>query len=286
MNMVSDTCVIGIDLGGTKVLSSKIRNGKIVAKSKLDVPRNGTEIEVLEVLFQSIDKIINNDVSGIGIGVPSVVAIEKGIVYDVQNIPSWKEVHLGNILKERYNIPVFVNNDANCFAAGEKYFGKALNNDHAACVIIGTGMAAGLILNGKLYNGQNCGAGEFGMIPYLEHNFEYYASGQFFQNCHNISGEDLFKEAKKGNVQALEIYSEYGRHLGNGINAILYAIDPEIIILGGSVSKSFEFFRASLLEQIKTLAYSTVVENIKIECSTNPEIAVLGAASLIFNDKD
>ncbi len=73
---------------------------------------------------RTIGRVFTPNAAGIGVGVPSVVDIDQGIVYDVQNIPSWKEVPLGRILGERFGRPVYVNNDANCFAAGEKHFGK------------------------------------------------------------------------------------------------------------------------------------------------------------------
>ena len=126
--------------------------------------------------MSTIEEVFDSAVSGIGVGVPSIVDVEKGIVYDVQNIPSWKEVHLKQLLEERFQVPVFINNDANCFAIGEKHFGKGKDHENMIGLIVGTGMAGGIIIKNQLYNGYNCGSGEFGMIPYLEHNYEYYSS--------------------------------------------------------------------------------------------------------------
>ncbi len=284
-NIVPTDSVIGVDLGGTKILACNIKNGKIINSHQVGVPKNGTQVDVLSALYECIDKVIDESTIGIGIGVPSVVDIKLGIVYDVQNIVSWKKVYLKDLLFERYQIEVFVNNDANCFAIGEKYFGEGKNYQNIAAVITGTGMAAGLVINDKLYNGFNCGAGEFGMIPYLDHNYEYYASGQFFENIHRTNGQDVYQAAKKNDKKAINIFREYGNHLGNALNAILYSIDPEVIILGGSVSKGFEFYKSSMWETIHTLAYSTISENITIRVSANPKIAVLGAAALYFDSK-
>ena len=278
--------VIGVDLGGTKVLAGRIVNSKIANTHREDVPQGGSVEEVLEVICTSIDAVNSEEVIAIGVGVPSVVDIERGIVYDVQNIPSWKEVPLKDLLEEKYSKPVFINNDANCFALGERHFGKGKDYENFAALIIGTGIAAGIIIDGKIYNGANCGAGEFGMIPYLDHHFEYYASGQFFQNVHNTTGEIINKRALEGDGDALEILNEFGFHVGNTINAILYAIDPKKIILGGSVSKAYSFFEKSLWEQVKTLAYTSVVDNLKIEISEIQDIAVLGAAALYYNEQE
>ena len=283
MKKTKDTTVIGVDLGGTKILAGKVQNEQIVASCKTAVPKGGSETEVLQALYQSIDQIVDASVMGIGIGVPSVVDTEKGIVYDVQNIPSWQEVRLKDLMEERYGLPVYVNNDANCFAAGEKHFGKGQNHKNFAALIVGTGIAAGLIINDRLYNGHNCGAGEFGMIPYLEHHYEYYCSGQFFTNCHGIDGQIAAQRAMKGDAEALALFKTFGHHLGNAIKAILYAIDPGVIIMGGSVSKAYPLFEKSMWESIRQFAYRNVLEDLTIEISTNPDIAVLGAAALYFD---
>lgn len=275
--------VIGVDLGGTKVLAGKVQDRRMTASHKTLVPVAGSENAVLGALQEAIDAVIDDEVKGIGVGVPSVVDIEKGIVYDVQNIPSWKKVYLKDILEHKYGVSVYINNDANCFAVGEKYFGEGRNSQSFAAVINGTGMAAGLIIHDKLYNGSNCGAGEFGTMPYLDHTFEYYCSGQFFRNVHNIDGEVLFNLASDGDQNALSIFEEFGGHFGKAINSILYAIDPELIILGGSVSKAYPFFSKGMWDSIKKLAYTTVVQNLTIKLSTNPDIAVLGAAALYYN---
>ena len=103
-----------------------------------------------------------------------------------------------------------------------------------AGLTIGTGLGCGLVINQKLYNGRNGGAGEFGMIPYLSHNIEYYASGRYFSNVHGLSGELVYEKAKSGDESALQLYHEFGIHLGKAISTILLSIDCEVIVIGGS----------------------------------------------------
>lgn len=283
---MKDRTVIGVDLGGTKVLAAKIVGETLVKSHKVSVPNQGSQQAVIEAICHAIDDCMDSSVSAIGCGVPSVVDVDQGIVYDVQNIPSWKEVPLKSILEDRYEIPVHLNNDANCFALGESYFGKGKNYDSFLGLIIGTGMAAGIVINGQLYNGHNCGAGEFGMIPYLDHHYEHYCSGQFFEHIHQVSGQEIYDRAQKGEVKALAIYEEYGAHLGKAVCAILYALDPEIIVLGGSVSEAYPFFEKSLWKSIRTLAYHTIPDRLTIEVSTDVDIPVKGAAALCYNAKN
>jgi glucokinase len=275
--------VVGVDLGGTNVRAGRVEAGRLVEVRSVAVRSQGTEREVLEDVFAVIDAVFGKGVAGIGAGVPSVIDLRTGVVYDVQNIPSWKKVPLKAYLEERYHLPAYVNNDANCFAAGEKYFGKARPYDDAVGLILGTGLGAGIIANGKLYSGPNCGAGEFGMLPYLDRNFEAYASGQFFERVHGLPGRELAARAGQGNPRALEIFAEYGLHLGQAVKAICYAVDPEVIVLGGSVSKSFRFFRQAMWATFQTFAYAITKERLKVEVSDTENVAILGAAALYYD---
>ena len=275
--------ILGIDIGGTNVRVGRVKNDSIEKIVATKITSDGTEGIVIKEICQTIDNVIQNDVKGIGVGVPSVIDIKNGIVYDVQNIPSWKEVHLKEFLEKKYNIPAYINNDANCFAAGEKYFGKAKEYENVVGLIIGTGLGAGLILNNKLYSGQNCGAGEFGMISFKEHNYEYYCSGQFFSQCYSIEGTILYEMARRSELKALQIFSEFGCNLGEAIKLILYSIDPQMIILGGSLSKSFKYFKESMWKSVNKFEYKHSLDNIRIESTEVKDIAVLGAAALYLD---
>jgi len=280
---VSDPAVVGIDLGGTNVRAGLVVDGRLAVVRSVPVRAQGAMEDVLGDLFNAVDPLMGPGVAGIGAGVPSVIDLRTGTVYDVQNIPSWKKVPLKALLEERYRLPVCVNNDANSFAAGEKHFGKLRPFDHGVGLIVGTGLGAGIIANGRLYSGVNCGAGEFGMLPYLDRNFEAYASGQYFERVHGLPGRELAARAAGGDPKALEIFAGFGHHLGEAVKAICYAVDPEIIVLGGSVSKSYGFFRAALWETFGTYAYSVAKERLRIEVSEVENIAILGAAALYFD---
>jgi glucokinase len=275
--------LIGIDLGATNIRGAIVTNGNTDNIISRPIHKNGTEEQVLEDVFFIADKLVDNEVKAIGIGVPSVVDVKEGIVYDVQHIPSWKEVHLKQIMETRYQLPVYVNNDANCFALGEHYFGKGKGIYNMVGLTIGTGLGAGIIINNKLYAGPNCGAGEFGMVDYLDHNYEYYCSGSFFQNVYGLNGEDVFKNAKNGDKQALQLYHELGIHLGNAIKMIMYTYDTELIILGGSVQLAYDFFEKAMWQRISTFGFPKSIERLQIKTSALTNSGILGAAALYFD---
>ena len=275
--------VLGIDIGGTNIRAGLVEDNVVVRIESLKIKKAGSETEIMDDLNFLIGKFMSEKIDGIGIGVPSLVDSEKGIVYDATNIPAWKEVHLKEQIEAKKGIPVYVNNDANCFVMGEKYFGgvKAYNN--IVGLIIGTGLGSGLVLNNHLYVGENCGAGEFGMIPFRDHDFEYYCSGQFFDNVYGLTGEEVKQRAEGGDPGALEIFAQFGSNLGEAIKVIMLAVDPEIFILGGSVSKSYELFKKAMWESIRKFLYVHSSDKIKVEVSETNHIAILGAAALYYD---
>lgn len=278
--MKTSHTILGIDLGGTNVRAGIVAPAQELHTVSTRIRANGTQQDVLDDIYQVADQLMHSGVTHIGIGVPSVVDVEQGIVYDVANIASWKEVPLKALMEARYNVPVMVNNDANCFVLGEKYFGQARGAHSIVGLAIGTGMGAGIVVKDRLFSGSNCGAGEFGMVDYLDQFVEYYASGQFFRNVYQESGEVFFERASQGDAQALAAFAELGAHIGNAIKTILYTYDPEMIILGGSVSQTYAFFQEAMWARIRTLQFTKTVERLQIKVSGLKHANLLGAASL------
>jgi glucokinase len=282
---MNDQKVIGLDLGASNIRGGLIHGDRISQIQSRRIQSAGTVEEVLDDINAIIDLLIEKEVAAIGIGVPSVVDVEKGIVYDVQYIPSWKEVHLKSVLEQRYHVPVFVNNDANCFVLGEYYFGKGAGVENLVGLTIGTGLGAGIIINHRLYAGPNCGAGEFGMVDYLDRCFEYYASGQYFQNVYHVDGQVAFEKARAGDLQAQQWYAEMGMHLGNAIKMIMYTYDTSLIIFGGSVRHAYPFFSQTMWARINSFAYTKSLAKFRIELSELENSGILGAAGLYYNSR-
>jgi glucokinase len=275
--------IIGIDLGGTNVRCGLVSGNKVIDIHSKRINSRASVEEVMEDIFSLTGRLISPSVAAIGIGVPSVVDLEQGIVYDVQNIPSWKEVPLKKWMEEKYQLPVIVNNDANCFALGEYYYGKGKGHRSMIGLTIGTGLGAGIIIHNKLYAGANCGAGEFGMVEYLDKCYEFYACGQFFQNVYHTDGEEVFKKAKAGDAEALRRYGEMGTHLGNAMKTMLYTYDMDLIIIGGSVRSAFPFYADNMWARIHTLVYPRSAQKLRIELSGLANCGILGAAGLYYD---
>ena len=271
---------IGIDLGGTNIRIGQVKDGDIIKKVSAPSPsRQGLE-ESIAYLKQTIDECITPECESIGIGVPSVLDSEKGIVYNVTNIPSWIEVPLKDILESHYNLPVYINNDSNCFTLGEKRFGEGKPFGNMVGITLGTGVGAGIIINHELYSGSNTGAGEIGCVPYLESTYEDYCGSNFFTKYHQITGAKAAELATVKDPIALQIWKEYGIHLGNLIQATLFVYDPDAIIFGGGIASAYPFFCHAMKEAMQSFPYPQSLKNLQIRLSVNPDIAILGAAAL------
>jgi glucokinase len=275
--------LIGVDLGGTNVRAGLVQNGRIVRIEAREHSSPG-EQEIIEEICRTIEAVMPPGVRGIGIGVPTLV--KNGVVYSPNNIPSWKVVPLQKILERRFRLPVFVNNDAKCFALGELQFGRGRGRQNLVGLIVGTGLGAGVVIGGKLFSGTNGGAGEIGSITYREKNFEHYCSGRYFQREFGQDGAALDYRAANGDREAQEMLASFGDHLAEVIMAALYAYDPEIIVLGGSVSKSFRFFEERVWEILKAkFHFQDSLKRLKIVQSKKPHIAVLAAAALCLDNE-
>jgi len=282
MNLTNNS-IVGVSLSGNTILSGIVKDGILTKSISRKIHNRRSEEEILSELIGSIKEVFDDEVTGIGIGVPSIVDVKNGIVYDVQKIPSWREVHLKDILENHFGVKVYVNNDANCFAIGEKYFGNAIGYENVLGLIIGTGVGAGIVFKGHLYSGTNCGAGELGSLPYREHDFEYYCSKSYFDIKYGMTFELLHRRALNNNKIALAIFEQYGFDLGNLMKTILYTTDPEIIILGGTISKAFPFFEKTMLKRLKSFIYKHSLKKIKIIPSQKQETAIFGAVALLFD---
>ena len=282
--MMEKKCVyIGVDLGGTNMRAGRIEGGKLVAQSSAPTPKNARNCEeTLEALVAVIRKVWNEDVAAIGIGVPSVVDRKKGIVYNVMNIPHWEEVPLKDILEVRFSVPVYVDNDANCFALGERIFGVGQEYENFVGLTLGTGLGGGIIQEGKLLSDANCGSGEFGMLPYQGQVLEYYCSGSYFMNVWGVDGKDMYERAMCQDKQALEAYRQLGVHVAAAIKMVVLTIDPAMIVFGGSVAAAHCLFEESMYEDLKDFAYPNSIKNLRICFSTLDNPGLFGAVSLCY----
>ncbi len=272
--------VLSVDLGGTNLCLGLVDNGTVV--NVVSVPSflpSDTMEQTLEYLAEQISRLMNPSVEKIGIGVPSVVDVERGIVYDAANIPSWKEVHLKSFLEERFGLPVFVNNDANCYAMGAygTYPAEA-KPEVLVTVTLGTGIGIGIVDHGRLFCGVNCGTGELGYLDYKDSCLEEYCSRQFFDK-HGVKPHEVSAAAQAGDEASIRLFEEFGFHLGHALVLLMYAYDPSHVVFGGGIANALPLFRESMEKYVKEkFPFRKNIEKLIIDVRTGGDIPLIGAS--------
>ncbi|MFC1801572.1 ROK family protein [Nanoarchaeota archaeon] len=253
---------IGIDVGATKIEGVLInQNHKILTHQKIPTPKNKKQfLTQLQILIQQLK---TKPISGIGIGVPGQV--KNGLIVKLRNITGIKNLNLKKIIQNKFKVKTIIENDANCFALAQARSQKKTN---LIGLTLGSGVGGGIIINNQIHRGQDGLAGEFGQISYQNKTFEDYCSGKFFKN-------------KTLNQKT---FNEFGRHLGNLINTVINSLNPEIIVLGGSVSNDFNLFKKSMTTTLKKSLIYPQLKKTKIIQSKLKHAGALGAASLFLHN--
>ena len=272
--------ILGVDLGGTNLCIGLVDNDVVV--KTVSVPSfnpSATMEETLEYLAEQISNLMSPQVTKIGIGVPSVVDVNNGIVYDAANIPSWKEVHLKNFLEARFGVPAYVNNDANCYAMGAYgTYPDDAKPETLVTVTLGTGIGIGVVDHGRLICGVNCGAGELGYLDYKDGCLEEYCSRQYFDKL-GVKAHEVAAAAIEGDAEAIEIFNEFGKNLGHAIMILMYAYDPSHIVFGGGIANALPLFRGTMEEYIKSkFPFRSNFDRLQVDIRTSGEIPIIGAS--------
>jgi glucokinase-like ROK family protein len=270
--------VVGVDLGGTRMFGTVADLAGRV-QHEIRVPHDGDPQASLEQLCELIEHLLDvprpsgQRIRGIGIGAPSVTVGPEGIVTWAPSL-GWRDLPLRRILSERFDEPVFVENDVNLAALGEWGFGAGRGVQNLVCISIGTGIGAGIIIDGALYRGHNQAAGEIGYlvpgIDFLGRRYDQYGALESIasgirvaeRGCQllekdggpvppaDLSAEDVFAAARRGESWAQQVVDETVDYLSLAIASICTLLDPEIIVLGGGMAGSSDLLIEPILRRL------------------------------------
>ncbi|WP_075982298.1 ROK family glucokinase [Bacillus massilinigeriensis] len=319
---MSEKWLIGVDLGGTTTkLAFLNQNGDII--HKWEIPTDNTDEG--KNITTNIDKAIEeklaelNDtkenVLGIGMGAPGPVDYEKGIIYKTVNL-SWHENYpLKDLLQEVTGLPVAIENDANCAAAGEMWKGAGSGSQNVLFVTLGTGVGGGIVANGKILQGSRgaggeighlvsvpeggalCGCGKTGCLETVasatgivriateELKSKRIISGSLydiFQSNGVITAKDVFDCANNGDEKALSVVDQISHYLGLALANIASTVNPEKIVLGGGVSRAGDVLLKPVQHYFKKYVFPPIKDYTTITLATlGNDAGVIGAAWLI-----
>lgn len=252
--------IIGIDLGGTKIMTGAIDfNGRVYGTPvKVKTAGNDTAEAIVKRVTDSVESLLHSlnksvkEVAGIGIGSTGPLDIDAGLILECPQLPNMHYFPLRRTIEDYFGIPVYLNNDANCLVYGETIFGAAADNKNVAGFTLGTGIGCAVILDKKIFNGSTGTAAEIWISPYGSGIIEDYVSAAGVSRLYKErSGKDktsleIFELAQKGDGQALQTWNEFGKHLSVPVSWTINLIDPEIVILGGAIAGAYNYFRESM----------------------------------------
>ena len=288
---------VGVDLGGTKIMTGVIdANGNIMG-TPVKVPTGGNDPadRVMNRVYSSVREVLKNsgvsvnDIVGIGIGSTGPLSINRGVILDCPQLPYMNNYPIQSSVEKEFGVPVILNNDANCLIYGETIFGAAAGKQNVLGFTLGTGIGCAIILNGKIWNGATETAGEIWTSPHGDGIIEDYVSGAGVAKIYkSVSGKEktslqIFNLAKKGDGEALQTWDMFGEHLATAISWSTNLFDPELIVLGGSIAAAAGFFMPALEKKFRKFICTVPAGKTKIVTAQLGEHAgFIGAACLIL----
>ncbi len=313
--------VIGVDVGGTNLRAALINeSGKIMSrKSRPSEAKKGIDF-VTENLINLINETKKEKkIYGIGIGIPGIIDSSNGVLTQAPNISKVKNYPFRDILLKKLGIdlPIILENDANCAAVGEWWIGAGKDVNSLIMLTLGTGLGGGIILRGKLWSGVNgmggeighmtidpdgpkCNCGNFGCV-------ESFASAEAIRrmvkeglrnsklktmlrneikrtSIHDIP-EIVGTAAKKGDKFALSVWESFGKALGIAMANLTNLLNVEMIIIGGGLSNSWNLFIDAVINEARKRGLRAPMDNIDIKkCELGDDAGLLGAAYLALNE--
>ena len=290
--------VIGIDLGGTNVRVAKVtEDGQILqVLSSPSHALEGTEkvMTNLKSLIRQIDGL--NEVSGIGIGVPGPVDTVKGVMTMATNLPGFENYPMAQEIEREFNLPTFVDNDANVAGLAEALVGAGKGYKIVYYITHSTGVGGALVADGKVISGKNGYAGEVGNIIVKSegekiNHLNVGAAENVFSgtalvkeakeklNPNITSAKAIFDLAKEGNVVAQKMIDDMAYHFALLCSAIGHVVDPHVFVIGGGVSKAHEAYFDKILENYNNLVH-VGMRNPLFKRAELSEPGIIGAAML------
>ncbi|MFC1947039.1 ROK family protein [Chloroflexota bacterium] len=322
--MTNSNPVLTADLGGTKMVIALVSpDGKIIDRHRQPtLAKDGPET-VIERLYSGIDFLLDRNnalprqIEAMSLGIAGIIDTRNGIVDKAPNLPGWENLKLKDKIYDRYNIPVYILNESDAAALGEHRYGAGKGLKNIALITLGTGIGGGLVLDGRLFLGSSGSAFEIGHMVIKDDGpecgcgkngcLETLASGSAIGRearrritegeksilvdmvngaIEDITAEKVHKAAKQGDPFALRILAGASYYLGLGVINLVSIINPEKIIVGGSVARIGNLLLDPVRQMVKDKTFALMVKKLKIvRARLGEDGGLIGAASYALDQK-
>ncbi len=324
MSKSSKKYILGVDVGATSVKMGLVdANGRILSRALFQTKAFASKDAFVKELIKQMRALLKksgtgkNKLAGIGVGLPGRVDFKKGIVHDLTNIKGWNEVPLKKILYKIFKTAIYLDNDANAFASGQLIWGKARVARNAVCITLGSGVGGGLIIEGEVFRGSNFSAGEIGHVC-IDINgpscgcgangcLESFVGNRYIASraiekikkgqktlltklvngdLKKITPELITRAARQRDAFSVKLWEQTGTYLGIGLSGIVNIINPDMVIVGGGLSKAGKFIFKPLNRELKKRAMRQHLKVLKVQnADFNDDAGVIGAASLLERER-
>ena len=297
------SCVIGIDLGGSKIALGLVSaQDEILARRRIDTHADAGLQSVVERIADEVAALQlalprDGAVAAVGVGAPGPLDQIKGELLTLVNLPGISNTPFRRALEERLSLPMALDHDAKAAALGEFHFGAGRGRDSMIYIVIGTGVGAAIIYEGALIYGESNSAGESGHMTVDPNGrlchcgsrgcLEAYAGGPALSRQYaaltgeTITGDEIAARARRGDENALKVFAEAGRALGIAIASLAMTLNIETFVIGGSVAKAGDLLLGPARESLKGYSFQAVSARLRVVASGLGEDApILGAAVL------
>jgi len=310
----------GIDIGGTNVKFGLVDHmGNIIHKEQRPTMAEKGAMPLMHMITNIAERLLlyaveeEHNVEWLGVGTPGAVDFRNGKVIGLcPNIDGWQGMEIGEMLRERLNMPVWVDNDVNAMALAETRFGSAKGAQSVVCLTVGTGIGGAIIIDGKIYRGSSYSAGELG---HMTINFDgpqcrcgnhgcleaYCASHAIIERTKklldkenpsilkaildkgdgNLTIKKIFSALKKGDGTTRQVMAETARYLGVGLAGIVNLLNPETVVIGGGIIEGGGGFLEAITAELKKYAFDSAVENLNVvKAALGNDAGFIGAGLL------
>ena len=293
-----DRIALGIDLGGTKVRTGAVtESGEVLGEGLLPTEAGRESERVFANIVRSAEQACQNaglnmeDVWSVGIGSPAPLDLSEGVIVSPGNLPSLHGFPMVERLQEALGKPVVLNNDGNCFGLAEARYGAGQGAEVCCGLTLGTGLGCAVVMHGRIYSGPGGAAAEIWCSPHGDEIVEEAVSGRGVARSYTqLTGRetdaaDIADRARKGDKEAIQAYRQFGRDLAVPLAYVCNVLDPDVVVLGGSLSRAHDLFGEAMEAHAREYINEINRRRLRIvRAALGDDAGVLGAAALPFSE--